>query len=555
MGKNAKDQGNITEYRNADPALRAAGYVMTGYIYLLVCMYPFIIRPGYAVTSYVKYDFLIGISYGYVAGPVFIPTFVPLSFALILIGTVLYIRNTGKGISVLFRSLRFSITDLMVGLYALFVIISSILSPYKDEIVWGFPSWNMGFASQLLFIYTYFIVSRLFDKESLKNLVYVSLIASAIVFVIGILQRFGLDIFGLYDGIGKKTFISTIGNPNFFSSYMIIFLILGIFAVWISDAKSVMYKTGIVYIVIGSVVLPLQGSDMTYVGLFMAMSFMFVMSFDSLERMKNFLEITLVILLGWRVTGIAWKLSDPEYTLHKLSKFMLFSPYVWIFMILFIFGYVLIRKKYSERVAFDMTPYRRIGTIYAWIVAAVIILIVVYIILNTKKILPDSFRSRDRYLFFNKKWGSGRGAIWHDTMLSYIEEFKEEPVRALFGAGPDQFYHVIKEHAHKWLRKIIKQKMLTNAHNEWLTAFINYGLFGGLSYIGIFISSMIRGIKSRMKSPLATGVVAIVIAYFSHDMFCFQQYVNTPYIFIIIGIGEMLCRNNKKKLRNNKKSA
>ena len=109
MGKKAKGQGNITEYRKANPALSAAGYVMIGYIYLLVCVYPFIIRPGYAETSYVKYDFLIGTSYGYSFGPLFIPTFIPITFALILIGTVLYIRNTGEGVLEFMRSLRFSV--------------------------------------------------------------------------------------------------------------------------------------------------------------------------------------------------------------------------------------------------------------------------------------------------------------------------------------------------------------------------------------------------------------------------------------------------------------
>ncbi|MBQ7463608.1 MAG: hypothetical protein IJS86_01985, partial [Lachnospiraceae bacterium] len=85
-------------------------------------------------------------------------------------------------------------------------------------------------------------------------------------------------------------------------------------------------------------------------------------------------------------------------------------------------------------------------------------------------------------------------------------------------------------------------KVALYAHNEWLNAFICYGIFGGAAYLGIFISALIRFVKKRGQAPAALGAAIIVVAYISHQMFGYQQYVSTPYIFLILGIGEQAVR-------------
>lgn len=532
-----------------DPFITAAMYVMMGYIYLLVCIYPFMIARGYHITSTVKYGFLVNVSFMYSFGPLYIPTFVPLSSLLVLIGIIRSIRKSDGGFMSYIRSLNFSATDIFVGLYALSVVLSSVLSPYRDEVVWGYSGWYMGLASQAIFMFIYFAVSRLFDQRMLTDLVYASLAASAAVFIIGILQRYGLDIFDLYQGIEDKRYISTIGQPNFFSSYMIIFVFVGILAVWISEPKSFMYKAGMVHAAIGAVVLAVQDSDMAFAGLFIGMSFLFVISLEDIMRLKTFLETALVILLSWRAAGIIWYMAGPEYELEKMSLFMIQSPLMWILIAAVAAAYVFVQRKASSRLRVDMTKCRIIGRVYTAAVVLVIILLVVYIILNTKEILPEGLRVKNRYLRFDGAWGSSRGSILHDTVLSYLSLFSADPLKAFFGAGPDMFYHVIYDHVHEWSDKSFKTRVLTNAHNEWLTAFVNYGIFGGISYSGIFISAFIADVRNRMRSPAVIGAAACIIAYFSNDLFAFQQYVSTPYIFIIIGIGESIIRTCHKEER------
>lgn len=513
------------------------------YLYLLVCLYPFLIEPGYAVTSRIKYAFLISVSYGFSVGSFWIPTFVPLSLLLILIGNVVYIKNSGKDIKSFIKKLKFSSTDIMVSLYALFVIISAIVAPYKEGLLWGAVTWYMGLASQFLFIFLYFITSRFFDLDELKGLIYMSFAASAVIFAIGVLQRFGLDVFNLYAGLENKLYISTIGQHTHFSSYMILFYILGVVTVWISEPKSMMRKIAIAHLVLASCLPCILNADMIFSGLFFALSFLFIKSFDSIERIKAFFEIALIILLTWRLIGIIWYLAKPEFRLEPLPKFIMQSPYIWIPIVCLLIIYMFICRKAGEKVRFNVTKYRYAGYLFAGILGFVIVAIVVYIILNTAQLLPLNFQSNANYLFFNYNWGNGRGAIWHDSVMSFIEEVKTSPLNALFGAGPDQFVHVLDDYVHEWL-VLYTDKTAYNAHNEWLNALINYGLFGGITYLGIFISSIVRFIRNRKAEPVALAASVIIVAYCAHQFFGYQQGVSTPYIFITIGIGEQAVRRN-----------
>lgn len=533
------------EYRTANGWLAAVRWVTDIYLITMILIYPFVIRQGYGSTSFIKYSFLIGVSYDFSLGVVRIPTFIPISLFLILIGTIKYIRDTDGGFAGFIKGMRLSALDIAVLFYTMSLIISTVISPYKDELLWGYPTWNMGLASQFLFIMVYYLVSRFFDMLELELMVYISLAASGVVFLIGVLQRFGIDIFDLYHGMAKKGgFISTIGQSSWFSSYMIIFVVISVFIVWYFEKSELMYKAGVIHLIIGSVCLVVQNTDSAYAGLFIALSFFFVWSFDSIERMLSFLETSLVILLSWRVTGFAQIVAGDNMAvrLGRLSIFMSQSPLLWILIGILALAYILLRFGVKRGRDMDISKYRLIGRIYTGLVIAVIIGLFIYIVLNTKKLLPEALLSKNNYLRFNRKWGNKRGAILHDTVLSFIAELRTDPVKGIFGVGADQFYHVIKDYVSKWTHKTNPKSVLTNAHNEWLTAFVNYGIFGGLAYLGIFVCSVARSAGHRRNAPYVMATAGCVAAYMAHNLFCYQQYICTPYIFIVIALGEQITR-------------
>ena len=381
---------------------------------------------------------------------------------------------------------------------------------------------------------------------------YAAMLASAAVFFIEILQRFGADIFNLYNGIEDKiSYISTIGQVSWFSAYMMLFVCLGAFIVWYFDKSSRIWKAGGIHLVIGSAALVTQNTDSAFAGLFIFLTFLFVWSFDNNKRFMGFLETALIILLSWRMAGfIQILLKDRILRLEPLSLFMSQNPLLWGLIIVIAALYLIIGWKAGHDREFDISRYSIAGRLFAAGIIAVTVLLILYIALNTKEMLPERFRSTNNYLLFNDYWGNLRGATWHDAVVSYIMEFKNEPLKGIFGAGADQFYHVLSDYSGDHVKAVLGESVATNAHNEWLTAFVNFGLFGGLAYLGIFILSIIRCSAGRHSVPYAMAVAATSAAYIAHNTFCYQQYMCTPYIFVIIAVGEQMIRTGYRGLED-----
>ena len=85
-------------------------------------------------------------------------------------------------------------------------------------------------------------------------------------------------------------------------------------------------------------------------------------------------------------------------------------------------------------------------------------------------------------------------------------------------------------------------KQLTNAHNEWMTMLINGGIFGAAAYLGVFMTSVGRLVRACRRDVLTAGIAAAVVSYMCYNFFCYQQVLCTPFVFICMGIGEYMLR-------------
>ncbi len=121
------------------------------------------------------------------------------------------------------------------------------------------------------------------------------------------------------------------------------------------------------------------------------------------------------------------------------------------------------------------------------------------------------------------------------------------PVNKLFGVGPDCFSSYTAANYPEEVRLLWGGLTLTNVHNEWFNIIINAGLLGGAAYIGIFVSAFLRFVKRRGKNLLLTGIAASIISYIAYNFFCYQQVLCTPFIFMLMGIGEYFVREERDK--------
>ena len=182
------------------------------------------------------------------------------------------------------------------------------------------------------------------------------------------------------------------------------------------------------------------------------------------------------------------------------------------------------------------------------------------LILNTRAQDGIRFMGDQRILIFSEYWGSSRGGTW--TAGANI--FGEMPLsNKLIGVGPDSFasyLYMLPEVTEKVVDQFGTSR-LTNAHNEWLTVLVNHGIIGLIGYVGIFVSVWIRFIyraerttvslkekREGDKRQLYLYIFAIsAFSYTIHNIVSFQQILSTPFVFLLIGMGESLMREGKKE--------
>ncbi|MCR5421722.1 MAG: O-antigen ligase family protein [Lachnospiraceae bacterium] len=497
-------------------------------------------------------------------------TFLSLSFIILLIYISVRfkegkfsldtVKNLPKNMSVLdWFVLAFGVASILSFLfspnrtneYPTFFLFKSAEETSVVNLPWeGYNGWNMGLRSQLMFVAIYFLVSRLFQKSWKKDLLYIILSSSFIVYLLGVLHRFHIDPLGLYEGLNEyyiSKFLSTLGQSTWYSSFMIVILPIGMAFYIYNDAKgSVSNILLTIYITIGAATFVTQNSDSAYPAFAAIIAVMFASSFTSNERFLNFFEMLLVMLGAMKITGFFQFLFPQRLTeLDSLSTFISGSPVTLILFIIMICIYVFLKKAVNNN-KFDITRYTKLRNIIIILIIALIPTVIIIGYLNTKGLLPTNAFQNVEYLTFNDQWGNNRGFTWRTT----IEAMKEPSYRKMMltGPGPDCYATVLyaSDLRSAQLYSFWNGEVIVCAHNEWLNMLFNEGIIGFISYFGIFATGFILFIR-KCNNPVLLAGSASIIGYVLHNFFCYQQILCTPMIFFIIALCEMFRKTSLQK--------
>jgi hypothetical protein len=241
------------------------------------------------------------------------------------------------------------------------------------------------------------------------------------------------------------------------------------------------------------------------------------------------------------------------YGIDELSSggfnFVMHNPLIWIAIVLTAGLYVFCRFQDSKE-KLEIVKFTIIRNIYFIALIVGIVAVVIYIILNTNGMLPEAISSKHNYLYFDNNWGSLRGATWIGCGKCIALTLVQDIRTFLFGSGPDGLFTTIYTYFPDFEVPSWGQTTIACAHNEWLNMFITVGVLGGIAYLGIFISSIVKFAKESLKHPEGIACVTAMVAYMASNTFCYQTVCCTPVIFSIIGIGAYYCRcknDNKTK--------
>lgn len=507
------------------------------YIVATVCCAIFVLVPLYMKNGF----YGIGDSkYNTYKGIVFV------ALPILSVLGILYLFLIRKQINKEWLKLNLSILDRVMILYLICVCVSFAVCDFKSEAVMGYPGWNMGLISQFTFVLLYFFVSR-FGKDA-KGLLILLCGVSAIVFLLGVCNRFLIDPLGVYEGIDpvyRLQFLSTLGQSSWYSSFVCTTLPLGGWFFWSAEGTRNKVLSGI-YCVIGFSTLVTQNSDSAYIALLCFMFGIFCFSVSSMGKLMSFFRLTLLFLTATRLMYVCTFIFNSEIIgkLDALSRFLIMNRIMWLLFVINIL--LLLLLKVINAKGINILPIAKIVRNLLWVVIiGGIVLCIIILYLSGTGRLPENIAgitNKIPYLTWNDEWGNKRGFSWRVTWQMFVEM---NPINKVFGVGPESYPYYAYSKYKDVLDTMFKGNVLSNAHNEWYNAMINYGIVGTVSYLGIFIMAIKHFVKNRENNPWLIGILLCVASYVGHNFFCYQQVLCTPFVFIMMGFGERFIRNMK----------
>ncbi len=517
--------------------------VISVYLCVILAVLPLYNR-GYAQIGTDKENFFIKtMTY---AGEFLLPIFV---LWLILRVIVAKQKKELPGLWKIPESIRrtWNITDKFAALYGISVVLSYAFTRYRGEALWGTASWRMGMWTQLGAVIVYFMVSRMWHgKDWIPALI---LPVSVVVFSLGYLNKF--ELCPVDKEIINSSFISTIGNINWYCGYLVTVLFGGVYLLWKMGPGFNRKKLILMgYVTIGFASLATQGSTSGIVTFAVVMFVLLGMSVGDAGKMECFWQEMTLFSAACLATYVLRSLNvfSQELVLEEITNVLTFSAVSVIMTIVSVLMLCLIHGMRSTQ-RYSVKVWSTIYRCVAIVLSVVIVLIFVLIGINTLSggALSGNVADPDvaKWMTFSGDWGSNRGATWSAGARCFRET---DLLHKLFGVGPDCMYAFLSNEGSPELQNMVYERFygnrLTNAHNEWLTILVDMGILGLVSYAGMMISAVRNFLREGEKSALVGACGFCVLAYTVNNMFSFQQVMNISTMFVIMGIG---ANSNKKE--------
>ncbi len=407
-----------------------------------------------------------------------------------------------------------SVTDKAMAFFCAVMLVSCIFAKYSD--CWlGLSSRYQGFYTILIYTVIYFIISRNFT--SAQGFLFFAVFAFSIVCVLGVLHCYGIDPLGLYNGIGesyKTSFLSTVGNINFYSSYMCLLMPLVVCGFCLSEGK-ISRTVYTVALVLGSFGMMVTSSESFVVGFGSSLLIMPLFFYSRPHRLKRFLISIVVIVLSSQVYMLIYNLSGKgNIAVSRLLK-ILVNPYISSAIIIGCVLAFLIVHKFPDKI-------KILKILYPLCLVAFVLSVGICFILANTVGLPR-FNGAFK---ITSEWGTYRGKIWRFCVKTYLYEysFKEK----LLGTGLETLQKVTAS------AKLFERKSLDQAHNEYLQYLMTTGIAGLSAYIGVIGSVIYTVVRKLKESTLAVALLTGLISYWMQATVNIAQPFTTPIVYVYI---------------------
>ena len=433
-----------------------------------------------------------------------------------------------------------SITDWCIVVFFCTVIVSWLFSAYRSESFYGTPGWFVGVATLLSCCVAYYYISRYFSFS--PSVIWIMLVVNMGVGTLAILNHFRVDPLGMFDNVRAEDwaiFISTIGNINLYSSYLCVIVPVFMALFCICQTRNSLLAYGS-FLIIGFMNLIVVNSDSVFLGIGAAFVLLLWYAKDSWAIMKRYVSMVLLFLVSVQVMGGLHHIFETNaIVLSSIPNFFARSTYVLGAIFVAILMLAVVYR--SEVKKADIRILKRvIWVMFGMGILLFIGMIVLVIWVNTSD--AKNLSGWVQFLRFEDSWGSNRGFIWRYC----IKLYQDFPIgHKLIGCGPDTLYYAMLDSYYTDMVQFLNA-VFSNAHSEFLQLLVTLGLAGVVSYFAILVSSGIRYGKESKSKPLLIVIATVIVSYIGQGAVNNPQYITTPLLFVLLGVGEAIYRNEKK---------
>lgn len=498
------------------------------YVLFLLGIYPLLFRNGYTdILDFKSSCFLFVniITYGMLG--ILGLTWILLNF------------KTLRSYKINFKA--FSWTDWFVLGFGLALTLSWLFSDEIAESFWGTSGRQFGYLALILCVLSYFVISR-YLKFS-QGILWTLLTCGMLVFAVAILNFFQIDILGMYSsGWQNGGFLSTLGNVNSLACYSSIILPIGMVLFCVCKTKLSSWIYG-VFCVLGFIAMVASSSDSIFASVAMSFLVLFWFIGESATDVKKYLLLIVLFVLSIQLTTMLHHIiinqDDIVTGLAKMISFERKMLLIIPFIVLLYAGYLFCEKKGTEKQVLH-----KVKIVFFAVVGFVAVIGIIGItIINIKYERAEAlekFGDIAVYIYFNELWGNCRGTNW----IYSIQMFREFDIKhRLFGEGPASFVFALRNCFDGDVYSF--DKRIIDAHNEFFQFLITTGIFGVISYFGIYITCIVRSIKVYKSNQFQAAVIVCLVSYLVQGMINNPHIYTTPIIFLIIAIGEVNLREKK----------
>ncbi|SDB30176.1 hypothetical protein [Eubacterium oxidoreducens] len=318
------------------------------------------------------------------------------------------------------KSIR--LLDVVVFVFAVLAIISTLLSENRHASFTGGIAWYVGSGLIILGTVLYFIVSRFFYCK--KDIWAYVLFGAFAVVIIGNLDRMGYDFLELHDEIPLQynIFISTIGNVNFWAAFLAMLVPFFMLAPLFIKNKA---AKGIVYLFLlasyfGFFCTLVNG---TYMSIAIAGTFIMYFTLKKVERFYNLAINGILFTIAGAIARV-WYLNPDlcrrQMDVDSISKLLLDTKLVavpgvvGVIILALLFIYHGFSEKGQRRVAFVVE--KVLTKVWLILVAAGVVAAIYYVATH-----------------YSLELFNYRGSIWYYAVRGFADGSVKDK---LIGVGP-----------------------------------------------------------------------------------------------------------------------